>query len=86
MGNLVVDPDRRRQGIGRFLVQAMITAAVAQHQVKFIRVACFSHNTAAYQMYHGLGFKPDKMVQRTTPEGEAVLLVNMTLRSSKIEF
>ncbi len=79
IGNLVVDPDRRRRGIARFLVQTMVSMAVEHHQAKFVRVSCFSHNTAAYQMYHALGFKPHNMVQRTTPEGEAVLLINMIL-------
>ena len=80
IGNLAVDPASRRQGVARYLVQTMVAEAVEHHGAKFIRVACFSHNTAAYQMYHAMGFKPDDMEQRTSPQGEPVLLVNMILR------
>ena len=80
IGNLVVDPARRRSGVGRYLVQAMVAKAVEDYRVRFVRVSCFSHNTSAFQLYHALGFKPIDMVQRTTPEGEPVLLLNLILR------
>ncbi len=82
LGNLVVDPNRRRQGIGRYLVETMAALALDAHQAKFVTVSCFSHNTAAYGLYHALGFKPDKMKPRTSPDGESVLLVDLILRTS----
>lgn len=80
IGNLVVAPAYRRKGVARFLTKRMVELAAQDYGAKFVRVSCFSHNAAAYQMYHGLGFRPDDMAQRTTPEGEPVLLVNMVLR------
>lgn len=85
IGHLVVDPAFRHRGVARFLVQTLVAMAMAHHKAKFVRAPCFSHNTAAYQMYHAMGFKPDDMVPRTTSEGEVVLLVNMVLRRPKVK-
>lgn len=79
LGNLLVHPLHRRQGVATYLVQTMIRIAVETYKARFVRAACFSHNSAGYQFYRGMGFKPADMVHRTTPDGETVLLVNMEL-------
>ena len=79
LGNLVVSPTHRRKGVATFLVKVMIQKAIEEYAARFIRAACFSHNTAAYQLYHGLGFKPTDMSHRQSPDGEVVLLVNLEL-------
>lgn len=80
LGNLVVDPSRRRRGVAAFLVQTMQQIASEAHGARFLRASCFSHNTAAYQLYHKLGFKPIGMAHRTSPSGEPVLLVHMEVK------
>jgi GNAT superfamily N-acetyltransferase len=79
LGNLVVSPSHRRSGVATFLVNAMVQMAIDIYAARFVRVACFSHNTAGYQLYHGMGFRPTDMVPRPAPGGEIVLLVNMEL-------
>lgn len=79
LGNLVVNPLFRRQGVATYLVNTMVALAVDMYGARFVRAACFSHNTAGYQLYRGMGFKPLDMVHRTSPVGETVLLVNMEL-------
>ncbi len=79
LGNLVVSSARRRIGVATFLVHIMIQKAREQYAARFVRASCFSHNTAAYQLYHGMGFTPTNMAQRQTPDGEVVLLVNLEL-------
>jgi ribosomal protein S18 acetylase RimI-like enzyme len=84
IGNLMVHPDYRRQGVATFLVQVMIRKAFGNYCVRFVRSACFSHNQPAYQMYHKLGFKPAGMEQRLTADGTPVLLVNLYLNRGKV--
>lgn len=83
LGNLMVHPDHRRVGVATFLVKKMMHIAFDTHCARFIRVACFSHNQAAYQMYHRLGFKPGEMEQRVTSDSTPVLLVNLYLHRGK---
>lgn len=83
LGHLVVSAPHRRQGVATYLVNTMIQIAKEKHNARFMRAACFSHNSAGYQLYHGMGFKPADMVHRTAPDGETVLLVNMELACRK---
>ena len=84
IGNLMVHSEHRRQGVATYLVKAMIRKAFETYCVRFVRASCFSHNQAAYQMYHGLGFKPADMEQRLTADGTPVLLVNLYLHQGKV--
>ena len=79
LGNLIVSPSYRRQGVATYLVNVMVRIAVEKYKSRFVRASCFSHNTAGYQFYHRMGFKPADMDHRSTPDGETVLLVNMEL-------
>lgn len=85
LGNLMVHPDHRRKGVASYLVAQMVRKAAAQYCARFIRTACFSHNQAAYQMYHKLGFRPGEMEQRLGLDGIPVLLVNLYLHRGKVE-
>lgn len=79
LGHLVVSPSHRRQGVATYLVKRLIQMAKERHSARFVRTACHSHNTAAYQLCHGLGFQPTDMVPRPAPDGGTILLVNMEL-------
>jgi ribosomal protein S18 acetylase RimI-like enzyme len=83
LGNLMVHPDHRRAGVATFLVKKMMHIAFETYCARFIRAACFSHNQAAYQMYHRLGFKPGEMEQRVTSDSTPVLLVNLYFHRGK---
>lgn len=85
IGNLMVHPDHRRKGVASYLVDQMVRKATAEYCARFVRVACFSHNQAAYQMYHKLGFRPGEMEQRLGGDGIPVLLVNLYLYRGKVE-
>ena len=85
IGNLLVHPDYRRKGVGSYLVNVMVRQATEIYCARFVRTACFSHNQAAYQMYHKLGFRPGEMQQRLTSDGTPVLLVNLYLHRGKVD-
>ncbi len=84
IGNLMVHPDHRRKGVASYLVNVMVRQATEIYCARFVRTACFSHNQAAYQMYHKLGFRPGEMQQRLTADGTPVLLVNLYLHRGKV--
>lgn len=79
VGNLVVYPECRRRGVGAYLVDTMVQKAFTTYAARFVRASCFSHNKAAYALYHKLGFRPAEMGQRLGPDGEPVLLIHMHL-------
>lgn len=85
IGNLMVHPGHRRKGAATYLVKVMVRKAFEQYCVRFVRVSCFSHNQAAYQLYHKLGFRPADMEQRLTADGTPVLLVNLYLHRKKVD-
>lgn len=85
IGNLMVHPDHRRKGVATFLVRRMVREATEVYCARFVRTACFSHNQAAYQLYHKLGFRPGEMEQRLTADGTPVLLVNLYLHRGKVD-
>ena len=84
IGNLMVHPDHRRKGVASYLVGVMVRQATEIYCARFVRTACFSHNQAAYQLYHKLGFRPGEMEQRVTSDGTPVLLVNLYLHRGKV--
>ena len=80
MGNLVVHPEFRRQGIGSYLVSTMVQRAFDQYAVRFIRVSCFSHNKPAYMLCQKLGFRPAGMGQHLMGlDADPILIVHMHL-------
>jgi ribosomal protein S18 acetylase RimI-like enzyme len=79
IGNLVVHPEFRREGMGSYLVGIMVQRAFEHYAVRFVRASCLSHNRPAYTMYHNLGFRPADMGQRLGPDGDPVLVIDMHL-------
>lgn len=57
LARIVVDPDRRRQGVGRRLVRELLALAAEKGRgACFLRVA--PGNTAALALYRAAGFRP----------------------------
>ncbi len=83
LGHLAVHPECRRQGMAVYLVKVMVQTAMERYAVRFVRASCFSHNKAAYALFHKLGFRPADMGQRLGPDGEPLLLIHMHLPTRK---
>ncbi|WP_252090290.1 GNAT family N-acetyltransferase [Pseudomonas sp. MWU13-3659] len=77
LGNVVVAPAARGQGVARYLVQCMIGLAREQFAAREVWVSCFNHNTAGLLLYPQLGFVPFGIEERQTSDGARVALVQM---------
>jgi len=77
LGNLMVRPASRGQGVAAQLVEYMCRLAWVRHEVAEVRVSCFNHNTAGLLLYSGLGFEPFGMEKRTGPAGEPLVLLHL---------
>jgi ribosomal protein S18 acetylase RimI-like enzyme len=58
IGNVIVSPDARGRGVGRYLIEQMIDIAFSKHQASEIEVSCFNDNVAGLLFYSKLGFRP----------------------------
>lgn len=82
IGNVIVSPDARRAGVGRYLITCMAELAFAKYQAAEVTVSCFNHNTGALLLYPRLGFVPYAIEERRDKQGHAVALVHMRLLRS----
>ena len=81
IGNLIVCPDKRNQGVGTYLVRTMINIAMTKHKVKTISISCFADNFASLMLYTKLGFKPEAIDSMPAPDGNGIPRINFKLES-----
>lgn len=75
IGNVVVAPDARGQGVGRVLIEAMTAKGFARG-VKEVRVSCHSTNAAGLLMYASLGFEPFGIEKVPDWKGDKAALIH----------
>lgn len=56
LGRIIIDPQRRKQGIGQILCSELIRAGVARHGFRAMTLWVYLDNAAAIQLYRALGF------------------------------
>lgn len=83
IGNVIVNPTMRRQGIGKQILRHMIETGFSEHKFREVHLSCFSGNTAGLLMYRKLGFKPYGIEQRTDYKNEPVALVNFQMTEAQ---
>ncbi len=75
LGNLMIAPWARGQGVARYLVGVMEQLARQRHAAARMRVSCFNHNTAGLLLYPKLGYRLSGLVERQDPQGARVALL-----------
>lgn len=79
LGRLLVDPERRGQGIGRALVKQLLAQArLMGHDTATLGV--YAHNRNALGLYQSLGFREESRVDG--PDGWASLRMAAPIRRS----
>ena len=56
LGHVIVDPTRRRMGIGRRFVGSLLTKAFFERAARKVSLIVFPDNTAAIRCYESIGF------------------------------
>ncbi|KPH01426.1 GNAT family acetyltransferase [Pseudomonas sp. RIT-PI-q] len=79
IGNVIVSPQARGQGIAKYLVQTMVGLAFERHRAREVQLSCFNENTAGVLLYPQLGFVPYGVEERLAPDGRRVALINLRL-------
>ena len=83
IGNVVVDTDHRRRGIGKAIVSHMLEKVFGEYDLPEARISVFSENTPALLLYSGFGFVPYGIEERRDPEGKRVVLIHMRLERNQ---
>lgn len=79
IGNVIVAPCFRGQGVGRYLIESMIGLAFSKHEAAEVTISCFNRNLAGLLLYSRLGFQPHAIEERRDWNGEPVALIHMRL-------
>ncbi|HOM30266.1 MAG TPA: GNAT family N-acetyltransferase [Deltaproteobacteria bacterium] len=85
IGNVIVSPSSRGQGVGRYLIECMIELAISKHQAKEVSISCFHKNVIGLLLYSKLGFKPFEVEERRDNYGNRVALIHMLLQLNTTE-
>ena len=75
LGNLMIAPWARGQGVARYLVTTMEQLAREHHQATRMRVSCFNTNSAGLLLYPALGYALSGLIERRDPQGARVALL-----------
>ncbi len=57
IGNLLIKPEKRKQGLGKQLLQYMIKYGFTKLHLKQVHLSCYQDNLPALSLYKSLGFK-----------------------------
>jgi ribosomal protein S18 acetylase RimI-like enzyme len=77
IGNVIVAPDMRGMGVGRYLIATMIGIAVEKYKVKEIQISCFCQNDIGLLFYTKMGFKPVFIEEVFDKEGNRIASVHL---------
>ena len=75
LGNLMVAPWARGQGVAHYLVAVMEQLAREHYKARRMRAACFNANSAGLLLYPKLGYTLSGLVERRDPQGARVALL-----------
>lgn len=80
IGNLIIKPEKRRQGLAKKLLLMMIDKGFKQLQLKEIHLSCFQQNSAALLFYKQLGFQTYAEETRLNSENQAMSLLHLKIK------
>lgn len=79
IGNVIVAPEARDRGVGRYLIEAMVRTALVDHGAAEVRISCFNRNVAGLLLYARFGFEPFAVEPRLDLLGARVALIHLRL-------
>lgn len=85
IGNVMVSPQVRGSGAGKYLLQVMIDRAFQEYHVGEVHISCFNENTVGLVLYPKFGFCPYAIEERLDYQGKRVALIQMRLTYEKYQ-
>lgn len=79
IGNVIVSPSVRGQGVGRYLIETMIALAFSKYLASEVTISCFNGNVVGLLLYAKLGFQPTEIEERQDNKGHRVALIHLRL-------
>jgi len=79
IGNVIVAPQARGCGVGRYLVETMIGLARLQHRAREVRLSCYNRNVLGLLLYSRIGFEPIAIEECRDWQGAPAALIHMRL-------
>ncbi|WAJ36815.1 GNAT family N-acetyltransferase [Pseudomonas sp. GOM7] len=77
LGNLMVAPWARGQGVAQYLLEVLEGIARDQYKAPVMKVSCFNANTGGLLLYTRLGYRPAAIVERRASDGARIALVQL---------
>lgn len=77
IGNVIVNPKFRNQGIGEFLIKTMERIGIEKYKVSEIHLSCFNTNTNGILLYSKLGYKPYAVEKWIDKENKPTALIEL---------
>jgi ribosomal protein S18 acetylase RimI-like enzyme len=83
IGNVIVSPQVRGKGAGKYLVETMTATAFDKYHVKQVEISCFNQNVTGLLLYTKLGFTPYSIEERMSADGNRAALIHMQLEKKE---
>ncbi|WP_198264983.1 GNAT family N-acetyltransferase [sulfur-oxidizing endosymbiont of Gigantopelta aegis] len=80
IGNVIIKPEKRQQGLGKKLVQTMVAIGFQQLGLNEVHLSCYSQNTKALLFYQHLGFKPYAIEQRKDFNQQSTAMIHFKIK------
>ncbi|MEK3724010.1 GNAT family N-acetyltransferase [Paenibacillus sp. FSL H8-0034] len=80
LGNVIVNPEYRKIGIGTYLIQIMKNKAINHYKAQELKLVCHNTNTMALLFYYKQGFKPFDMNLVEDYKGDQIIRIIMTIK------
>ena len=80
IGNVIIKPEKRRQGLGKKLMLLMINDGFKQLNLKEVHLSCYNNNTSALLFYKNLGFKPYATETRQDFNNQPAALIHLKIK------
>ncbi|MDX1724961.1 MAG: GNAT family N-acetyltransferase [Pseudomonas sp.] len=75
LGNLMVAPWARGEGVAHYLVAVMEQLAREHYKARRMQASCFNTNSAGLLLYPKLGYQLSGLVERRDPQNQRVALI-----------
>jgi len=79
IGNVIVDPNLRGKGVGKYVIETMIDIAFEKYDVQEVHISCFNRNVVGLLLYAQLGFNPFAIEERQDYQGKRIAVIKFKM-------